>query len=425
VMRAASVFEARLAGPELAPVLLGHATIRRVVRDGLTASALRVPIDMPTEAQLDLVVEDGDNPPLDLRGVRAVFAELPWIYFEAPAGGVTARYGNTGLGAPRYDIEAIRSQVYIDAVPAASWGDARGRTAEESGGAAPPLPTVGATVDLALFKYLRPIPSSDDAALVSLGLDASVLAHSAGVQGGFADVRVIDADGRQIPYLVERASEPLSVDVALERLDTPPPTLPPAHGGRSVYRVKLPHAGLPQTRLVLTTSVRVFNRAVSIAVEREPDRHRRNRWLEMVTTSRWVHADQEIQAPPLEIAVPPLATTDALVIVEEGDNAPLPLGAARILLPSYRLRLYRGAGATLRLAYGRSDLGRPQYDLALLAPQVLGAPAADVMPSDEAASVTSTSAFVSPRVFWTVLSVSVVVLVGLIGRLLRKEQPPM
>jgi hypothetical protein len=243
------------------------------------------------------------------------------------------------------------------------------------------------------------------------------------VHGGFADVRVIDVDGRQIPYLLERASEPLSVDVALERLDTPPRTLPPARGGRTVYRMKLPYVGLPQTRLVLTTSARVFNRTVSVAVEREPDRHRRDRWLDTLTTNRWVHADQDAQAAPLEIAVPPLATTDALVIVDEGDNAPLPLGAARILLPSYRVRLYRGAGATLRLAYGRSDLDRPQYDLALLAPQVLGAPAMEIGAGEEPSSSSTTAPIVSPRVFWTVLSVSVVVLLGLIGRLLKKEQP--
>ena len=55
-----------------------------------------------------------------------------------------------------------------------------------------------------------------------------------------------------------------------------------------------------------------------------------------------------------------------------------PIDAARLLLPAYRIRLYRGTGTPLRVAYGRSDLTQPQYDLALLAPQVLGATARDV-----------------------------------------------
>ena len=41
----------------------------RVVRAGVTAEALRIPIAVPSEAEIDLIVEDGDNPPLDLRAV--------------------------------------------------------------------------------------------------------------------------------------------------------------------------------------------------------------------------------------------------------------------------------------------------------------------------------------------------------------------
>ena len=43
-----------------------------------------------------------------------------------------------------------------------------------------------------------------------------------------------------------------------------------------------------------------------------------------------------------------------------------------MLLPAYRLRFFREQGAALRLAYGRTDLAPPRYDLALLAPQLLG-----------------------------------------------------
>ena len=65
-----------------------------MVRDGAAAQALRIPIEPPSEAEIELLVEDGSNPALDLKGVSAVFAELPWIYFEAPDGPVTARFGD-------------------------------------------------------------------------------------------------------------------------------------------------------------------------------------------------------------------------------------------------------------------------------------------------------------------------------------------
>jgi len=82
VLRDAGVFEARLSGSGVAPVLLGQAVLRRVVRGDLSASSLRIPIEPPSEAQLDLDVNDGANPPLDLKGVTASFADLPWVYLE-------------------------------------------------------------------------------------------------------------------------------------------------------------------------------------------------------------------------------------------------------------------------------------------------------------------------------------------------------
>jgi hypothetical protein len=424
ILRDAGVFQSQLSGAQLAPVLIGQATLRRVVRGDLTASALRLPIEPPTDPQLDLVVDDGDNPPFELRGVAAVFAELPWIYLEAPGSALTARYGNATLVSPRYDLEAARGQIRIQTIADARWGEARARSSEENvAGAPPPLPTVGAPLDPGLFRYVRTVPAGN-AGLIALGLDARVLAHSAGSGRLFADLRVVDASDRQVPYIVEQASEPLSLDVAVEKLTTPPKTLLPARPGRSVYRVRYPVDGLPPTRLVLTTSARVFERMVTVAEEREPDNdRRRDAWLDTIATTRWVHADQDKPAMPLTLSVRPLHATALLVIVDEGDNTPLPLGTARLLLPSYRIRLFRESGAPLRVAYGRTDLGPPHYDLALLAPQVLGTPAVEVAIDAEQVSAggATTAAIVSPRLFWGALAAAVVVLLGLMARMLRKE----
>ena len=425
VFRQARVFEARFSGSELVPVSLGQATLRRVVRGDVAAAALRLPIEPPNEPQLDLESDDGDNPPLDLRGVSAVFAELPWIYLESPGGALTARYGNDGLTAPRYDIEAARNQIRIDTIAEAKWGEARVRSAEENAaaGAAPPFPTLGAQLDAGLFKYVRDVPPGD-AGLIAVPLDAAVLAHSSPT-GGFPDLRAIDPSGRQIPYVLERVSEPLTLDVTPERLASPPKTMPPSQSARSVYRITYPFADLPATRLSISTPARVFDRSVSVAVERPPTERRRDAWLEMVTTARWVHADQERAAAPLTLSLPALHATDVLIVVDEGDNSPLPLGPAHILLPSSRIRLFREKTTAIRLAYGRTDLDRPQYDLALLRPQVLGTAAEEVTAGPERQNTVeaTTAAFVSPRLFWAALAVSVVVLLFLIVRLLRSATP--
>lgn len=422
LLREASVFQSRLNGLQLTPVLLGRTTLRRVVRDGLAASALRLPIDAPADSQVDLVVDDGDNPPLDLQGVAAVFEELPWIYLEAPGGGLTARYGNATLAAPMYDLEATRRDIRIQTVADARWGEARPRASDDNAGAAPALPTVGASLDSSLFKYIRAVPAGN-AGLVALGLDAGVLAHSSGVSRGFSDLRVVDAEDRQIPYIVEQVLEPLSLEVMLEKQAKLPASLGTPKAGRTVYRVTYPMAGLPESRLVLSTPARVFDRRVSVVEAREPDQQRRrDPWIDTIAATRWIHADQNRPATPLTIPVRPLHGTDLFVLVDEGDNAPLTLEAGRLLLPAYRIRFFRDGVSSLRVAYGRTDLDRPKYDLALLAPQVLGTPAADVVLDAEpkAADVVTTAGLVSPRLFWGALVMAIVVLLGLIARLLKK-----
>ena len=276
-----------------------------------------------------------------MRAITAEFAELPWIYFEAPEGALAARYGNPSLPAPKYDLEAARPALRIETVADATWGEPRARTADENAvSAAPPLPTVGAPVDAGTFRFVRDIPAGD-AGLIAVRLDEAALAHSNGVASRFGDVRVIDADGRQIPYLVERSSEPLSIELSLEKLSTRPGALGSPRASETVYRIGWPYAGLPSPRLVLSTSARVFKRPIHVAVEREPDRRRRDPWIETLGTATWVHADQDTPASALVMSLPSVDAKDVLLIVEEGDNTPLPIGSARLLLPAYRMRLFR------------------------------------------------------------------------------------
>jgi hypothetical protein len=419
VLRQATVYEPRLIGGQVIPTELGSGLLRRVVQDEIAASAIRIPITPPEEPLLDLVIDEGNNPPSEIRSVTAVFAELPWIYFESSTDTVIARYGNPSLKAPRYDLEAVRPTLSIANTMDAAWGEARLRTAAETvSTAAPPLPLVGSTLDPATFKYVRPVPSGEPG-LVTIPLDEAVLAHTQGT--AFPDVRVLDASNRQVPYLVERASEPLSLDVTIERVATRPGSLP-QEPTLSVYRVRLPLEGLPSARLVLTTSARVFTRRVMVGVEHPPDRRRRDPWFETIASSDWSHADQESPAPALTMAVRPLDGREVLVTVDEGDNSPLPFASARLLLPSYRLRLFRDRGASLRLAYGRDDLSQPQYDLALIAPQLTGAAATEVVPGPEQnAAPESPVTLMSPQIFWAVLGLAVLVLVGLVVHLIRKS----
>ena len=417
VMREVEVYEARLTGSEALPALIGRGTLKRVEQESLAAEALRIHIQPPVEPALDLVVDDGNNPPLELRGVTARFAELPSIYFESQTA-VVARYGNSTLPPPRYDLEAVRRSVRIDQVTEARWGEARMRADAASPIAAEDLPTVGAVIDAARFKFIRDIPPGEPG-MIALRLDEAALAHSRGIASRFGDVRIIGEDGRQVPYLIERSSEPLPVDVTLERLDPVPAALR-TRPSETVYAIAWPHERLSSARLVLTTNTRVFRRRVSIAAERQPDRQRRDPWIETLASAEWLNATQEVAAPALTLPLPETEVSRLLVVVDEGDNSALPIASGRLLFPQYRLRLFRGPQTTLRLAYGEPGLAAPNYDLALLAPRLLGVSATEVAPATERADgAAPPQSLLSLQLFWAIVAAAVAILVFLIVRLIR------
>ena len=411
VMRAARITEGRLDGGQVVPTELGTATLRRSVRDGIEASSLRIPIVPPREAQLDLVVDDGDNPPLEVTGATAVFATLPFVYFESADGApLLARFGNPRLSAPRYDLEAVRDRVSSLHLASARWSTER-EAASPTATVPQPLPTGGASIDRQTFRYARAIPLGNTG-LATLSLDAAALAHTS-----LADVRIATPDGHQVPFLVERLDEPLTVAL---------PPLAPAKSSRdaatqSRYRVRLPYAGLPPSRLVLHTDARVFDRRVTVEVEptsAADARPARSSGRLLLAAETWRHTDPETPAPALALSLPRADAQELFVVIDEGDNAPLPLRDPTLLLPSYRLRFFRDGRTPLTVLYGRPDLGAPRYDLALVAPRLLGAPAEEVTAAGEEATRNVTG--ITPTiVFWCALAVAVAALLALLARLLR------
>jgi hypothetical protein len=427
VFRQAFVRESRLSGMNVQPADLGRARLTQVAHDGVVAGAMRIPIDPPSEPEIDLVIEDGNNPPLAVSGVSIVLDELPWIYFEAPGGPIAARYGNPSATAPSFDLEAVRNGVHIEAVTDASWGAPRRLVPPpETAAAQPAVPDAGPFLDPNLFTVRRTIPGGP-AGLVALLVDANALSHSRGPAGQFADLRIIDDSNRQVPYVIERRDEPMELPVTVEKRDPAvPETGSAAARVQSAYLVRLPYMDLPSAQLVVETSARVFQRAVELWVARRPDRNHRTTWRAVIARTTWSHVDDEA-ASALILPLPRVEGTEVWLSIDEGDNSPLPLRGARLLLPSYRVRFYRKPGAVLRLVYGRTDLAAPRYDLALLAPQVLGVETQEVTAAPASADdVSARGEFISRRTFWFFLSTAVLVLLGLIVRLARKEDaaPP-
>jgi hypothetical protein len=414
LLRDAKVTEPRLAGGEVRPHPLGGATLRQTTREAGTASDLAIPIDFPAGPDLDLVVSDGDNPPLDLRSVDVVLAPLPVIWFEAAsAEPLVARFGNPSLSSPRYDLEAAR-----DAAGRAPAAEARWGAVLETGGEAPrapfsPLPEFGAAVDRSRFERHRTILSVKDG-LNAVPLDAAVLAH-----GTLASLRISDGEGRQVPYLLERREEPLALELgAPERIakDGEPRRI-------SSYRIALGLAGLPASRLVLATPARVFERPVHVTITRR-DAARREERIETLARAVWRHVDPETAAPPLVLDLPALDVAAVTLSVDEGDNTPLPLLPPRLLLPSYRLRFYAASDGVRTLLYGEPSLAPPRYDLALLAPRLVGVSSSDASLGPEGVNAVPAAGGRGGPLFWGILVAAVLALLVLLGRLLRTGAPP-
>ena len=239
-------------------------------------------------------------------------------------------------------------------------------------------------------------------------------------------MRVLDTSDRQLPYLVERRDEPLEIGLSVRPFEGSAAELKGAPGRlRSVYSVTLPYAKLPPASLVLETETRVFQRSVQLGIERPPDRRHRDTWFDVLASAAWRHSNQGTLAPALSLSIPSLDATDLLLVIDEGDNAPRPIGAARLLLPSYRLRYYQPASDGPRLAYGRDDLQTPEYDLSLLAQQVMGAPAQELAPAPEQPSAArARSDFITPVTFWILISMAVLILLAIIVKLIVSGSVP-
>jgi hypothetical protein len=424
--RPARVLEARLARERLVPVDLGRATLLQVAKGDLVASELRIPVAAPEETELELVVDDGDNAPLALRAARAELAPLPWILFESKDGApVEARLGDPARAAPRYDLEALRPAV-AKLRTARATATALGAAPAEAtapGSAIPDAARAGAALDRKAFRAARAVDAAEPG-LSALRLDAEVLARSPAL----GDLRLAGGDGRQIPYLLERRDEPLAVPLQVGALPagTPPPR-EIAGPGLTIHELRAPQPLLPEGELVLETGARVFTRKVQVWAK---PAHLRDGEGELVADGVWAHADPDRPAPALTLHLPRLAGARILVAVKDGDNAPLPLTAGRLLLEGYRLRFFH-PGGSLELLYG-ADLGAPQYDLALLAPRLRAAPAREVKlgapaGGGEAAGDAAPDGRAARIAFWVVLGLAVLGLLAMMARLLRHgggEPPP-
>ena len=407
VFRSATITQPRLGNGQIIPEELGRTTLRRAERDGVIAADMEVAIRRPSSRELDLVIEDGSNPPLAITAVRARLESQPWIYFESADGTpLTARYGDMQAKPPQYDLEASRPYVGSRKVTTAQWSGGPG-VADKIEALKPAAPQVvlGAPLERAQFRVSRKLPDAPPG-LTVLVLDADVLAR----RNQLADVRIADAEGRQVPYIVEQRAEPLTLKLPLpQRQGT---------GRESIHRFDLPYADWPTgTRLVLTTDARVFDREVTVRRAADSHRNRRSGPMDRAT---WRSVDPDLLAPPLSFDMESNRSRSIEVVVDEGDNAPLALSSAQLIVPSVALRFHH-PGTPLSLLYGNRRASTPRYDLELRAPQLFSAQAHELSLAPVAPRPDAEDDRQGRKLFWIGIAVAAIVLIALLAKLLSAE----
>ncbi len=321
-----------------------------------------------------------------------------------------------GSGRPSYDLAALREALGPEGIAKgvndAQFGETRHLvvTTTPEDLAIEDAVGGGAKIKLAGFRIRRAVEEGP-LGLNALRLDPAVLAGSRSL----SELRIVDDRSVQVPYIQESLGEPTILDLA------EPAPMPEQGGDRqSAYGLTLPYATLPAARLTIATTARVFERRVRLI--RVETRNPRDPPVQVVLDEQvWRNRDTGREAPRLSLTIPARAGAELMLVVDEGDNSPLQLGEPKLYLPTYRLRFLRRNEEPLWLMYGHDGLAAPRYDLALLAPRVLGARVPEVGFSEAGEELSGIAASrVGMIVFWSALVLVLVVLFGFVARLLRR-----
>ena len=265
--------------------------------------------------------------------------------------------------------------------------------------------TGGATLDRSGFLYERPVPKAKG--LVSLQLDADVLARS---NNSLSDVRIVNAQNEQVPYIVQSLPNLMIVPLPVSARAT--------EGSSSLYRITLPYESLPTgSALELTTTARVFERRTTL---RLPADEQRGREATILTEISWSGMNPEVPPSPLMFDVSHTEARTVELLIDEGDNAPLPIASVRLTMPAYAIRFYH-PGTSLTLLYGNASIGAPRYDLALLAKQIATEKAQPLTLTSAPPPAARRTPSDSKRWFWAVLLFAVATLLSLLSRLISSR----
>jgi hypothetical protein len=391
----------------------------RIAEPSLSAESLALDLAPGARGASVLEIQDGDSPPLRNLSVR-VSGPSQRLLFPATGEPLVLYYGNPATRAPVYDLEGLRSRL----VQSADVGVALlGPEAQNPYHRAPePLSfvaTTGGECEAAQWRFRRSLVIAGATDIYTLRLTAQDVGL---LRPDLGDLRVVaekDGEWPQVPYLLEddSAEERVEMDVtrraARLRADSRYALkLPPVFEGQ-------PPVPLPLAGLELDVAEPFFQRSMRLL---GPEADSGKRVFYEGSLQRTAH-----ERNPLRLALGSRRLAEALLEVDEGDNAPLTLRKAWAVVRVPRI-VFKAEPGQYALISGNPLAPPPRYDLALLRQHVLAYSALEL----KAGGLGPNPSFRRPTadyfrqappttILWVVIVVAVVVLLALTVRILRRS----
>jgi len=328
-----------------APVEIGRASVFRVRELG--AEGTEVDLRRARGDRLRIEIDDGDSPALEGLRVEAVVRQ-PSLIFEPGDRPLTLRFGGGRARPPRYDVARLGAsplgeRLAAAVLPEAGLGALRDNPRFDDGPALRFAMRPGRAPDRARFSHVASLTVADaPEGLSRVRLPASVLAAA---RPDLGDVRVVDSDGAQWPYL-RGAVERTPVDASVGR--------PQIEARRSRYPIRLGVDEATVDRVVLHTDAPYVARDFTLYADTASGRRR-------LTQGR---LRREPRDPgPLVIELGAERVRSLELVVEDGGDAPLDIESATVSIPSRTLFLAAPEGE-YTVIVGDPDAQPPGYEIA-------------------------------------------------------------
>jgi hypothetical protein len=397
--------------------IIGQGVIYRIAVEGQPASAsLLVPLEsLVRSRELLVFIHNQDSPPLPITAVRVERRPVYLVFLARQAGAYHLLTGNDQCVAPRYDLAALGMNLKSMAVAPVKLSPPADNPDYRAPEVLPGIEGTGTALDVTAWKFRKPVKIAR-AGAQQLEFDLAVLAHA---QSGFADLRLLRGSN-QAPYILERTSISRSLAPAVTVTnDAKDPKL-------SRWVIKLPQSRLPVTRLRCATRTALFQREATLYEEVTDERGEKYR--HNLGGAAWVQKpDRKSREFFLTLDSPPQSDT-LFLETHNGDNPPITLEKFQFFYPATRVLFKAGSDDELFLYYGNPRAATPNYDLSLVAGQLLSADKAIASPGAEQQLLKSSwrdheIPGQGGVVFWGILALVVVVLLVIISRLLPKSPP--